>query len=320
MSTHHGTAPAHGSAPRVSVIIPAFNVAPFIGEQLYALRAQVGAPAFEVIVGDNGSTDGTADACRAHAEGLDLTVVDASGPASASHARNVAASHARATLLALCDADDLVDPHWLASLYAAHTETGADIIQGAIHHERFNAPHILEGYAIGPDPLITNTTPLVDENPPGFAGYLPTTGGNNLAVTKEYFDKVGGYDTDYPGGSEDTAFAWKVQEAGGLMVGCPRAIVHYRLKDSLPAIIRQQRIQQRGRIYLWTKFRHSTMTGPSLKASTLALAKAAPAYAAKRLARRSAVREAWLLGAHMGAIEGILKYRILALARRKSHA
>ncbi|MPZ03165.1 glycosyltransferase [Micrococcus luteus] len=50
--------------PVVSVIVPAFNAERVLGLQLDSLADQGGAPAYEVLVVDNNSTDGTADLVR----------------------------------------------------------------------------------------------------------------------------------------------------------------------------------------------------------------------------------------------------------------
>lgn len=303
--------------PTVTVVIPAYNAAPWISEQLDALIAQVDAPPFTVIVADNGSTDTTADVAAGYRDRLDLTVVDASGVPSASHARNIGVGAATGDLILFCDADDLVDTHWVASLVAAHRASGADLIAGALHHERFNSPEVLRGYGHLSDPIVTDQTPLLDPSPVGYAGYLPTAAGGNMAVLKSVYTAVGGMDPSYPGGSEETAFAWNVQEAGYAYESCPRAIVHYRLKSDPRAVARQQYIQQRARIYLWTKFRHSSMVGPSLRAALTGLLAALPAYAASRLTRRPNYRAAWLTGAQAGAIAGIYDYRIRPALRTR---
>lgn len=51
------------SVPGISVIIPAFNAEPYLGEALESIRAQTLQP-LEIIVVDNGSTDTTAEIAR----------------------------------------------------------------------------------------------------------------------------------------------------------------------------------------------------------------------------------------------------------------
>ncbi|MCT1909553.1 MULTISPECIES: glycosyltransferase family 2 protein [Brachybacterium] len=296
--------------PRLSVIIPAHNAASVLGEQLEALRVQEGADPFEVLVCDNNSTDGTAQLALDEAGSLDLRVVDASGPARASHARNRGASAARGAVLLFCDADDLVDAHWVRELSAPLLD-GADVIAaGALHHERFNDTDVLAAYGITPDPDPASTPE--SKAPAGYAGYLPTAPGGNFAIRPDRYLALGGMDPSYPGGAEETDFAWRAQLTGTEVVTRPRAVVHYRLKHAPRALFRQQRIQHCARILLWTRYRSSGMTGPSLKHSIVQIAFQVPNLL-RRQSRADRLRTARILGGNVGALQGILAFRILRL-------
>lgn len=301
-----------------TVVIPARNAGAFIGDQLASLATQSDAPPFEVVLADNGSTDETSEVAMEAAGrlGVQLRVVDATGPASASHGRNLGAEAARGDVLLFCDADDLVGPHWVAELVKAVRSSDDVIVGGALHHEHFNSPETLAAYRIGPDPVADPTVASTHRADPasGFAGYLHTVPGGNFAIRRADYLRIGGMDPHYPGGAEETDFAWRVQESGLDVVVAPRAVVHYRLKQSPKALFRQQRIQQRGRVYLWTKYRAKGMNGPSAKASLLALAKSALFAPSAASSHGGALVWAYQAGAHVGALEGMLKYRLL---RRK---
>ncbi|OFT56228.1 hypothetical protein HMPREF3159_09420 [Brachybacterium sp. HMSC06H03] len=295
-------------SPRLSVIIPAHNAAGVLDEQLEALRVQQGADPFEVLVCDNNSRDGTGAFAAAHAGTLDLRVVDAAGPSSASHARNRGAEVARGTVLLFCDADDLVDTHWVREL-SAPLLSGADVIAaGALHHERFNDTDVLAAYGIAPDPDPASTPE--SKAPAGYAGYLPTAPGGNFAIRRDRYLALGGMDPSYPGGAEETDFAWRAQLTGTAVVTRPRAVVHYRLKRTPRALFRQQRIQHYARILLWTRYRTSDMTGPSLKYSLIQIARQVPNLL-RRQSRADRLRTAQILGGNVGALQGILAFRIL---------
>lgn len=297
--------------PRLSVIIPAHNAAGVLSEQLEALRAQEGTEPFEVLVCDNNSSDDTAAVAAALTGALDLRVVDAAGPPSASHARNRGAAAARGTVLLFCDADDLVDPHWVREL-STPLLGGDDVIaSGALHHERFNDAEVLAAYNIGPDPDPASTPEVM--TPAGYAGYLPTAPGGNFAVRRDRYLALGGMDPSYPGGAEETDFAWRAQLSGTEVVTRPRAVVHYRLKHSPRALFRQQRIQHHARILLWTRYRSRGMTGPSLKFSLTQIVRQAPNLL-RRQDRAERLRTARILGGNAGALQGIIIFRILRLS------
>ncbi|MCT2297103.1 glycosyltransferase [Brachybacterium muris] len=295
--------------PRLSVIIPAHNAASVLGEQLEALRAQEGAEPFEVLVSDNNSTDGTARLALDEAGSLNLRVVDASGPASASHARNRGAAAAAGEILLFCDADDLVDRLWVQEL-SEPLSHGADVlVAAALHHQRFNDAEVLRAYDIGPDPDPDSVTEESPEPPP-YAGYLPTVPGNGFAVRRDRYLALRGMDHSYPGGAEETDFAWRAQLEGVRVVVCPRAVVHYRLKDSPRPLFRQQRIQNFARILLWARYREQGMSGPSTAYSLREVARHLPGLL-RRQSRADRLRTARILGGNVGALQGILAFRVL---------
>ncbi|BAM02427.1 glycosyltransferase family 2 protein [Phycisphaera mikurensis] len=96
-------ADAAAAAPRVSVLMPARDAAGFIGDSARSVLAEAGV-ALELVVVDDGSTDGTA-AVLAGIDDPRLRVVP--GPRRGiSAALNAAAAAARGSFLARCDADD----------------------------------------------------------------------------------------------------------------------------------------------------------------------------------------------------------------------
>jgi hypothetical protein len=94
--------------PLVSVVIPAWNAAAFVGEAIESARAQTW-PHLEVIVVDDGSTDETPAALRRYDDAPDVRVIrqDNAGPAAA---RNRGVEAGRGEFIAFLDADDLWRP------------------------------------------------------------------------------------------------------------------------------------------------------------------------------------------------------------------
>jgi glycosyltransferase involved in cell wall biosynthesis len=100
------------SAPNVSVIIPAYNCEALLGEAVESVRRQ-SYQDFEVLVVDDGSTDGTAEAGEAIAAGWDKLRVIRAPHAGAAAARNRGIAAARGEWIAFLDADDLWRPEKL---------------------------------------------------------------------------------------------------------------------------------------------------------------------------------------------------------------
>lgn len=98
--------------PRVSVLIPAYNTERFVAQAVASALAQTYRDR-EVIVVDDGSTDGTATAL---APFLDRIAFIQQPHAGASAARNRALREAHGAYIAFLDADDWWEPHRLATM------------------------------------------------------------------------------------------------------------------------------------------------------------------------------------------------------------
>lgn len=117
--------------PRISVIIPVYNVAEHVAACIDSLRAQT-LDAFEAIVIDDGSTDGSgAVAQRAIADDPRFRLIRQDN-AGLSGARNTGLDVATGTYIAFVDSDDRVMPDYLMRLWQTLEETGGDWVACAI--------------------------------------------------------------------------------------------------------------------------------------------------------------------------------------------
>ncbi|MDB5412171.1 MAG: hypothetical protein JWR10_506 [Rubritepida sp.] len=98
----------------VSVVIPSFNRAHLLPETLDAVLTQT-CPPEEVIVVDDGSTDGTAELVTQYAPRVTLRTIPNSGDLAA---RNRGLAAASGNLVAFCDSDDLWHPELLQEMQA----------------------------------------------------------------------------------------------------------------------------------------------------------------------------------------------------------
>lgn len=112
----------------VSVVVPAYQAEGFVAATLRRLTAQT-LDDLEVVVVDDGSTDGTAAAARAvAAEDPRVRVLELGENRGVSQARAAAVAAARGEYLWLVDADDAAPADAAASLLAAARAADADVV------------------------------------------------------------------------------------------------------------------------------------------------------------------------------------------------
>lgn len=105
------------TAPLFSILTAAFDAEPTVAATIDSVLAQT-EPSWELIVVDDGSTDGTAAQVERYA-GDDRIRLVRQENRGLSGARNTALAVARGRLVALLDADDLYMPGYLAAMRAA---------------------------------------------------------------------------------------------------------------------------------------------------------------------------------------------------------
>lgn len=126
---HHEISSTPGNAAAlVSVIVPAFNEASVIPDAISSALAQT-VRCLEVIVVDDGSTDGTVDVVRRFAEAdTRVRLVEMPRNAGPAAARNAGVAAARGDWIALLDADDVYEPTRIDTLLALAKANDADIV------------------------------------------------------------------------------------------------------------------------------------------------------------------------------------------------
>src|SRR5690349_507959 len=129
-------------APRLSVVIACRNAATTLGVQLDALAREPRHAEWEILLCDNGSTDGTVALAESYRERLpNLRIVPAAAHAGPAYARNVGAAHSRAPWLAFVDADDEIAPGWVTAMLTALRDHA--FVAGRFEETRLNSPTVL---------------------------------------------------------------------------------------------------------------------------------------------------------------------------------
>lgn len=206
----------------LSVVVPCYNAADTLGEQLEALAGQRTPVRWEVVVADNGSTDDSRAVAGRFAPVLpDLRVVDASAHRGASHAYNAGALQARGRIVLFCDADDVVADGWLEALRTAMEDT--DLVGGRLDGTLLNPGWRASSRGV---PQLTGP----QRGPDGLVHF----GSGNLGVRRAAFLAVGGFD-EHLTVFGDTDLCWRMQQAGSRPAYAPAALVHVRLRRTLSA-------------------------------------------------------------------------------------
>ena len=110
--------------PAFSVVVPTYDRMDVLPEVLDALEDQRGAPPFEIVVVDDGSTDATREHLAARRFSVPARVIcqENRGPAAA---RNAGVAVAAGTRVAFLGDDTVPAPGWLATHARAHAERAA---------------------------------------------------------------------------------------------------------------------------------------------------------------------------------------------------
>ena len=119
------------SPPAISVIVPVYNVANHVAACLDSLRGQLWTD-FEVIVVDDGSTDGSAEQAERTIAGDPRFRLIRQENKGLSGARNTGLDAARGAFIAFVDSDDRVTRDYLSRLYHVLEETGGDWVACAV--------------------------------------------------------------------------------------------------------------------------------------------------------------------------------------------
>lgn len=189
-------------ALRFSFIVPALDEESYIANCIRSIQSQT-EPPFEVIVVDNGSADRTVEIARRL--GCTMTFEEKLG---LSHARNRGAAVAGGDILCFVDADGLIAPNWLRSAKRCFADPRIGAVSGLsiyTHHRLlkriwYNTYVLLTGGGA----LLSNLL---------FSRMI--FAGNNLAIRREVFWQIGGYEPVIAEGLSLSRCFWKLSSYKG---------------------------------------------------------------------------------------------------------
>ena len=184
----------------ISVIIPAYNSANTIGQQLDAIAAQQYEGKWEVIVSDNGSSDGTGRVVKEFQKTMPhLHLVSAYEKQGPAYARNVGAKAARGTAFIFCDADDQVMPGWLAAM--ANAVDKHNLVVGALEVKTLNPTN--------PSKSRFGNNGMNDR----LLNFWPYAITANCAISRKAFETAGGFSEEFQK-DMDVELSWRLRLLG----------------------------------------------------------------------------------------------------------
>jgi GT2 family glycosyltransferase len=213
------------SWPRISVIVCTYNSEQMLPACFDGLN-RLEYPDYEVIVVNDGSTDGTDEVTETY--GFRLISTENQGLASA---RNVGLQAAAGEIVAYIDADAYPDPHWLSHLAVSFMKSS---------HAGVGGPNI-------PPPGDGHVADCVANAPGGpthvllsdrEAEHIP---GCNMAFRKASLNAIGGFDPQFRIAGDDVDICWRLQDQGWTVGFSPGAVVWHHRRDSVRSYLKQQR-------------------------------------------------------------------------------
>jgi cellulose synthase/poly-beta-1,6-N-acetylglucosamine synthase-like glycosyltransferase len=199
--------------PSVSVIVAVYNAAATLGECIDSLlRLDYPCERLQLLFVDNASSDASRDVLRAGGGRLTMLHEPRRGPAAA---RNRGLGAATGEVVALTDADCVVDRAWLRHLVVPLAAPGVGLAGGTILSKR--PCNSIEAYG---EQIHDHDRAINEYTPP----YVITM---NWAARRELVARLGGFNEDLLRGS-DVDFSYRVLATGGRLVYVPDAIVHHR--------------------------------------------------------------------------------------------
>jgi GT2 family glycosyltransferase len=197
------------AAPRVSVVVPCYNLGPYLAEAVDSVLAQSFTD-FEILIVDDGSTDRATTAILDSFERPKTRVLRIENRGLPG-AKNVGIRETSGELLCMLDADDLLEPHMLARSVAALDADPS--IAFASHWLRTFGEEEGEW-----TPTSCDFPALLDMN---------TVNGSAL-VRRSVLDAVGGFDETFLDGCEDWDLWIAVVARGFQGVIIPEFLFRYR--------------------------------------------------------------------------------------------
>jgi len=221
--------PGPGGAPRASVVIVNYNGRRHLQACLGSLLSD--RPNYEIILVDNGSTDGSVEYVeRAFPE---VGVIRNATNGGFGHGSNLGLRHARGEYVAFLNPDTAVEPGWLDSLVAALDENPDAALATSKIVLVNNAGRINTcGNEVHCSGLTLCRGMGLERGAFDEPDEVGAVSGAAFAARRSILEQLGGFDPSFFLYMEDTDLSWRVRLAGQRCLYVPQSVVHhdYRLR------------------------------------------------------------------------------------------
>lgn len=216
------------STPLVSIILVTWNSKSHLAHCLSLLSKQTFQD-FEIIIIDNGSTDGAVDGIHKQFLDLAITVEKRETNLGFAAANNIGARLARGKWIALLNADAYPEPDWLENLLRA-AEKKPEFTAFSSRQLQVHAPHLLDGagdaYHISGLAWRNSYNLPADHNGLEEREIFSPCAAAAMYLREEFL-AIGGFDEDYFSYFEDVDLGFRLRLNGAKCLYVHDAVVHH---------------------------------------------------------------------------------------------
>ncbi len=247
--------PAPDLPPLASVVVVNWNGGAMVDAAVESVLAQTCAERLRLIVVDNASTDGSAEALTAK-YGSRLTLVRSERNLGFAAGNNLGFRHAQGDFLLLLNNDAVAEPTWAEELLAPTADPAVGMVASKILC--LAAPSRLDnaGHRLYPDGLNRSRGHRQPDGPE-YAAECETLFASGCAALyrRDAVELMGGFDEDFFAYGDDADLGLKLRLLGLTCRYAPRAVVRHRRSVSVGAFsLRKLYWIERNRVWVMLKY------------------------------------------------------------------
>jgi len=223
--------------PVLAVVVINYETGDLLRECIRSLHSEAAQLPAEIVVVDNGSTDGSV--ARMRAEFPDVAVVDPGGNVGYAAAANRGIASVRASLVAVLNPDTVVEPGTLAAMRDALADPGVAAVgplirnaDGSVYPSARHVPSFADAVGHGIFGMFWPTNPFTRryrqlDADPTRPRDVDWVSGAAIFMRRDALDRVGGWDEGYFMYVEDVDLCWRLRRDGWRIRFDPRGAIEH---------------------------------------------------------------------------------------------